>query len=176
MHSIFSFIPHAHFNGRVEYYILGVGRALLFHGEECGIISPWLQGTSPHDQRIERLWRDVTSKVTSSYIRLFKKWNHRFAHWFPNGNGVLFCLHYLFMPIINQDLLIFMGTWNRHRMSSEQAMTPNQLFLNNLHLNGACPANVDEQYGVDGNFDAQHEDAGENHVELDPMDNPFTHV
>jgi hypothetical protein len=159
---------------------LGVGRALMIHGAEVQIQSPWLQGTSPHNQRIERLWRDVTSKVTSSYIRLFKRWNRDFPHWFPNGLGVLFCLHYLFIPKINEDLQIFIGTWNRHRLSSEHALTPNQLFLNNLHLNGAYPANVDEQYGVDENLIAppaqQLEADGPNQVELDPMVNPLNGV
>ena len=41
----------------------------------------------------------------------------------------LFCLHSVFLPRINSTLDSFVESWNNHPISTEQNMTPNQLFI-----------------------------------------------
>ena len=40
----------------------------------------------------------------------------------------LYCLHEIFKPRINTYLLEFMSSWNNHPLSTEQNMTPLQLY------------------------------------------------
>ena len=53
-----------------------------------------LTGSSTHNQRIERLWRDMHSCVTLLYYRLFYTWNKRIC-WIPEqlaAMGFTLCL------------------------------------------------------------------------------------
>ena len=60
----------------------------------------YIAGASVQNPRIERLWRDVFSGVTCSFVRIFNAFE---------GKGILdstnpadlFCLHYVFIPHIN---------------------------------------------------------------------------
>ena len=87
-----------------------------------------LTGRSTHNERVERLWRDVTRCVSSSFIDLFNA---------LEADGVLdpcnevdiFCLHYVFLPRINKSLSDFQGSWNNHPLSTEGNMSPLQLFV-----------------------------------------------
>jgi hypothetical protein len=125
---------------------------------------------------MERGWRDVTEKVTKPFILLFKAWEREFPGWFPDFPGCLFCLHYLFLPLINARLATFIRTWNNHRLSSEYGRTPNQLYRIFRHLDGGYPVDVDEYYGVEGVIDElQDEDADEQQqVVLEPLFNPLS--
>ena len=41
----------------------------------------------------------------------------------------IFCLHYMFLPTINQALGSFIESWNNHPVSTCGNLTPNQLFV-----------------------------------------------
>ena len=41
----------------------------------------------------------------------------------------LYCLHFVFLPRINSSLDSFIESWNNHRISTENNMTPNQLYI-----------------------------------------------
>ncbi len=96
--------------------------------EQHGSTSALITGSSTHNQRIERLWRDVHRCVTSLFHHLF----HRLE-----DEGLLdclnevdmFCLQYVFLNRINSALTSFMESWNNHSLSSESSSTPNQLFI-----------------------------------------------
>ena len=45
----------------------------------------------------------------------------------------LFCLHYVFIPRINNSLREFMTTWNHHPLSTERNRSPLQLWLTGEH-------------------------------------------
>lgn len=48
----------------------------------------------------------------------------------------LFCLHYIFLPRINDALEAFMNAWNHHPVSSEGNLTPIQLWISALAMQG----------------------------------------
>ena len=85
-------------------------------------------GKSVHNQRIERMWRDVFSACLVLYYGLF---------YHMEDIGILnvenqvhiFCLHYIFLPCINNSLQQFLSAWNNHPMSSMSQMSPSQLWM-----------------------------------------------
>jgi len=60
-------------------------------------------GRSVHNQRIERLWRDVYEGVLKLYYDLFYYLED--SHMLDVSHNLdLFCLHYVFIPHINRHL------------------------------------------------------------------------
>lgn len=94
-------------------------------GEGRGSI---IQGSSVHNQRIERLWRDTRTAVVEYFRRLFLFMEENNILEIENDQD-LFCLHYVYIPRINQSLSKFKRTWNNHKLSSENQKTPMQLYL-----------------------------------------------
>ena len=79
---------------------------------------PYLAGSSVHNCRIERLWRDVRSSVLSTYLAVFNTLEGENVL-DPNNETDLFCLHFIFVPRINEALKLFQQAWNSHSLSSE---------------------------------------------------------
>ena len=96
--------------------------------EQCNSQSAVLVGSSTHNERIERLWRDVYRCVGVLFADLFRE---------MENDGILssldeldlFCLHTTFLPRINKALDSFVQSWNNHPVSTEHNRTPNQLFV-----------------------------------------------
>ena len=90
-----------------------------------------ITGSSVHNERIERLWRDVHRCVGSDYGDSFRSLER--DHLLDPLNEVdLYCLHYVYLPQINQCLFEFKESWNHHGLSSEGNMSPYQLFFEGL--------------------------------------------
>ena len=83
-------------------------------------------GSSVHNQRVERLWRDMHRCVTLLFYRLFYFMEIR-VFWILSVRD-LYALHYVFLPCINLSLSKFQEGWNNHGIRTEQHVTPNQLF------------------------------------------------
>ena len=88
-------------------------------------------GKSTHNQRIERMWRDVYEGVLGFYHGLF---NHleSVSMLDPNNDLYLFCLHMVYIPRINRHLKCWKDAWAKHPMSSEHNLTPEQLWTSGL--------------------------------------------
>lgn len=114
-----------------------------------------ITGSSTHNQRIERLWRDMHRSTTILYYRLF---------YFMEQQGILdplnehhlWALHYIYLPRLSRALKAFVQSWNNHPMRTTHHNSPLQLFNAGLLLlqNSQLLAmdffhNVDGTYGID---------------------------
>lgn len=90
-----------------------------------------ITGRSVHNQRIERLWRDVFEQVTDLFYTTFRRLEDE--GWLnPDKEVDLFALHWSYMPQIQNHLQEFRSAWNSHSLRSEGNRTPLQLWSNNV--------------------------------------------
>ncbi|KAI7811048.1 hypothetical protein IRJ41_009739 [Triplophysa rosa] len=88
-----------------------------------------ITGRSVHNQRIERLWRDVFDQVTDLFYTTFRRLEDE--GWLnPDQDVDLFALHWSYMPQIQRHLQEFRSAWNCHSLRSEGNRTPLQLWSN----------------------------------------------
>ena len=87
-----------------------------------------ITGSSVHNQRIERLWRDMQSCATVVYYRLFYYLEQQNVL-DPDNKFRRYALHYVYVPRIDQSLNCFKEGWNSHRVRTEHSLSPYQLFV-----------------------------------------------
>ncbi len=95
---------------------------ILCHGNDTSCV---ITGSSVHNERVERLWRDVHRCVLSMFGDLFCCLEQE-ALLNPLNKVDLFCLHFIFLPRINRNLLEFRESWNHHKLSTEGNRSPYQ--------------------------------------------------
>ena len=90
-----------------------------------------IAGPSTHNQRIERLWRDVYRCVASTFHALFYYMEEE-QLLDPESDVDLFVLHCVFLPQINHALECFSGAWNQHSLRTEQMWSPKKIWINGM--------------------------------------------
>ena len=88
-------------------------------------------GKSTHNQRIERLWKDVYDGVLGFYRTLFSSLES--THMLDPDNDLhIFCLHMVYISRINRHLKLWKDAWIKHPLRSEHNLTPEQLWTYGL--------------------------------------------
>lgn len=107
----------------------------------------FITGRSVHNQRIERLWRDVFSSCLAPlYYTFYDMEDEGLLD--PMDELDLFCLHFVFMPRINQQLELFKAAYCRHKLRTEHNRTPIQLWTTGIMATGDVTA-LGGFYGLD---------------------------
>ena len=105
-----------------------------------------ITGRSIHNQRIERLWRDLFEGVIYVYY-------HLFYHLEDNGRlessnpHHIFALHYVYVPRINRHLESWRQGYLQHRIRTAGNRSPMQLYiLGLLQYRGSQHVAIDNLY------------------------------
>ena len=122
---------------------IDIWRHMLEKRGDSGVIV----GSSTHNERIERLWRDVHRSVLVVFGSLFRSLEAEGN--LDSLNEVdMFCLHYVFTRPINEALQSFVEGWNNHAVSTESNQTPNQLLIASVleqdELSSSSDSDTDE--------------------------------
>ena len=91
------------------------------------VSNPVIVGSSVHNIRIERLWRDTFRCVLSVFYQLFS-FLEECGKLDPLSESDLYCLHFVYIPRITRALESFRCGWNNHAITTEHSMTPLQMF------------------------------------------------
>ena len=114
--------------------------------------SSMITGPSTHNQRIERLWRDVFEGVLCYFYNLFYYMEDQ-EILDPLNEIHLAALHYIYMNEVNRRLQLWSTAWSCHRIRTVKS-SPLQLWASGQIQN---PVGIQmnetelQEFGVEGN-------------------------
>lgn len=109
-------------------------------------------GRSAHNQRIQRLWRDVCEGMLKSFYILFYAMEDR-GILNADDEVDIWCLRFVFINEINTSLFRWKEAWIRHPLRTEHNNSPLQLWINGMrwdHIAVSQPEYTNwDAYGID---------------------------
>ncbi|MED6234086.1 hypothetical protein ATANTOWER_021901 [Ataeniobius toweri] len=116
-----------------------------------------ITGRSVHNQRIERMWRDVYEHLLDLFYQLFISFENQGAL-NPDTEIHLYALHRIFLLQIQRSLNTFRDAWNFHGLRTENNQSLLQLWTR-YREQGPMedPTEVSEDYGMDWNGPCNHQ-------------------
>ena len=91
-----------------------------------------ITGSSAHNQRIKRLWRDMFRCATKLYYKLFYFLEDQ-GLLIPTDPKHIYALHYVYLARINRSIDVFCDGWNNHSLRTARNKSPSQLFIEGAH-------------------------------------------
>ena len=130
-----------------------VARYMLNHPLRGPDRGSHITGRSVHNQRIERLWRDIFFGRTSIYYDLFTCMEVS-GMLDPCNEIDMYALHYVFLPRINKNLEEFSAAHSMAPISTEKNKSPVQLWIQGLTNVCNSEYSVAEELSIVSNFSA----------------------
>ena len=109
--------------------------------QHMGIGQGMIMGQSVHNQRTERLWRDVDQGCLHLFYNIFTHLEIC-GYRNPCNELHLFILHFIYQPRIQHSLDSFRHAYANHPLSSCGNRTPMQLFISGAILNAQLQQQV----------------------------------
>ena len=133
-----------------------------------------IQGTSVHNQRVERGWVDVAKDVLHPFHDLFTGLS------VPEDDGGLglldvnnrlhlWALHFIFLPRLNNMLEIFQNQRNHQGLRTERNKTPSQLFMMGMLQRHAATTTAAASFWDKEELNVEDEE------EMEEVDCPLSH-
>ena len=108
----------------------GLNRAGIIAGKSLHNCSP-----SVHDQRIERVWREINRVVVNKYKNIFV-YLERHECFEPTNEIHLFSLQCVYLLMVNDSLHQLIQEWNFHGLTNASNTTTRQQWIEGMLSNG----------------------------------------